>query len=318
MVSCQAPGWRRLAGVGRGVLPGQHDPDGQRVRSRVLHPPLEGADRQGARFEIAADDGAQLLADEADPEHVRLEGLPGAREEGVVGAGALGQGPAPGGQGRRPERREDGRLAGFTGAADEDRESVGRDGPERMLADLEVPAGGVAAMGAPDAPGAEAADRHAGPRPVVDHPGGHVGMTDVGTGLTHRPAPGDRRDPRRRVVRLDHVSPRYRAVHARADQRRGATSPGVGSSRSIRSARTRRSDHSTIGSAARICQRSTSATVAPGASSVNGPSSSSSTNRPPMYVSTLQPRSGWGRPASGSKRRTSTARRGRSRPSRHR
>ena len=39
---------------------------------------------------------------------------------------------------------------------------------------------------------------------------------------------------------------------------------------------------------------------------VNGPSSSSSTNRLPMYVSTLHPRSGWGRPASGSKRRTST------------
>ena len=100
-VSCQAPasaGWR---GSAAGSCPGEHEPDRQRVRARVLDPPLEDPDRQGARLEVAGDDRAELLADEADAERARLERLPRPREQRVVRAAALGQRPAPVGQ-RRP------------------------------------------------------------------------------------------------------------------------------------------------------------------------------------------------------------------------
>jgi hypothetical protein len=80
-------GGRRQGGIGRRVLPRQQDPDGQRIGSGVLDPPLERTHRQGARVEIAADHRAQLFAGQRDPEDLRFEGMPGAREEGVVGTG---------------------------------------------------------------------------------------------------------------------------------------------------------------------------------------------------------------------------------------
>ena len=100
------PGRRRHVAIGERVLPGQHEPDGQRVGSRVLDPPLEDADRQRARLEVAGDDRAQLLADEADAEGVRLERLPGPREQRVVRAAAAGsvQPQAGSASGRSVER----------------------------------------------------------------------------------------------------------------------------------------------------------------------------------------------------------------------
>ena len=73
-----------------GSRPGEHDPDRHARGAGVLDPPLERPDRERARLEVAADHRAQLLADESHTKDVRLEGLPGAREERVVGAGPLG------------------------------------------------------------------------------------------------------------------------------------------------------------------------------------------------------------------------------------
>ena len=177
-------------------------PDRESVGPRVLDPPFEDADWERARFEVAGDHRAQLLADEADAQDVGLERLPGAREERVVGAGTLGQGPAPVGQ--------DVPVAGSTGPlrspsrvvapADEDREAVRRDRLERVLADLEMPSGEVAPMRPPDAAGPQPADRDAAPRTVIDHRGRHLRPAGVGAGQADRPTPCDVGDPRGRSV----------------------------------------------------------------------------------------------------------------------
>ena len=61
------------------------------------------------------------------PRTLGLERLPGAREQRVVRAGALGQRPAPAGQRLGPERRQDRRRAAVAPRPpDEDREPVGR------------------------------------------------------------------------------------------------------------------------------------------------------------------------------------------------
>ena len=64
-------------------------------------------------------------------------------------------------------------------AADEHREAVRGDRLEAVLADLEVPARGVATERPPDAPRAEAADRDPGPLAVVEHRRVDPRMADV-------------------------------------------------------------------------------------------------------------------------------------------
>ena len=110
------------------IGPGEQEPDRQRVGPRVLDPPLEHPDGQGAPLEVAGDDRRQLLADEAHAEDVGLERLPGPREQRVVRPAADRQGPAPRRQLGRPERGQDGRRRDAVRAADEQREAVGRDG----------------------------------------------------------------------------------------------------------------------------------------------------------------------------------------------
>ena len=194
LVPCPSRG--RHVVIGDGVLPGQHDPDGQRVRTRVLDPPLEDADRKRARVEVAGDDRAELLADEAHAKGVRLERLPGARKECVVRAGALGERPAPGRQRLGAERGQDSRRPVAARTPDEDGEAIGRHGREGVLADLEVPAREVATVRPPDAPRAETADRDPGIGAVVDHRQVDARVAGLGAGQAHRTLPGDARDLR--------------------------------------------------------------------------------------------------------------------------
>jgi hypothetical protein len=157
------------------IRPGEHEPDRQRVGPGVFDPPFEHPDRQRARLEVTRDDRGELLADDPHPEAgiLGLECLPGSREQCVVGAAAHRQIPAPGRQVSVSQgRQHDGpaRVTGLIlGRPHVQREPVGCDGLEAMLAHREVPAREVATERAPDAPRAETADRHAGPLAVVDH-----------------------------------------------------------------------------------------------------------------------------------------------------
>ncbi len=106
-------GRRPVVGTARRIRPGEEKPDRQRVGPGILHPPLEDPDGQGAPLEVAGDDRRELLADQpdAEPGIVRLERLPGAREQRVVGATADGQVPTPGRQLGRAVGGQHGRRA---------------------------------------------------------------------------------------------------------------------------------------------------------------------------------------------------------------
>jgi hypothetical protein len=109
------------------LLPGQQQPHRACLRGGVLDPPLERAERERARLEVAADDRAELLADDPDAEIVRLERLPGPREQGVVRALARRERIDRRGQVGGAEGREEGRPRGLAvRRADMDREPVDR------------------------------------------------------------------------------------------------------------------------------------------------------------------------------------------------
>src|SRR5436190_698971 len=81
------------------VEPAEHEPHGDRIRSRVLDLPLEDPDRKAALAIVAWDDRAELPLDEVHGEGIPVVLEPCVREESVVGACAFGQVPVPG-----PER----------------------------------------------------------------------------------------------------------------------------------------------------------------------------------------------------------------------
>ena len=196
----RTPRGRAIVGSPGRVRPTEQQSDRQRLGSGVLAPPFEDADRQGAALEVAGDDRGQLLADEPHAQVVvlGLERLPGPREQGVVGARADGQVPAPGREhvGRRSQRGQDGGARGAIRPADEDGESICRDRLEPVVADLQVPARGIAPERASDAPRAQAAHRDTGPLAVIDERHVDAGSPDIRTGHADPAPPGDRRDGR--------------------------------------------------------------------------------------------------------------------------
>jgi len=160
------------------IGPGEQEPDRHRVGPRVLEPPLENPDRQGAPLEVAGDDRRELLADDADPAgDVGFERLPRPREERVVRPAADRERPAPIRQLARPQRAQHGRpRAGW--AADEQREPVRGDRLVAVSTHFQVPARRVAAIGPTDAAGSEPADRHSGELTVVEDRLGDSGPPD--------------------------------------------------------------------------------------------------------------------------------------------
>ena len=121
-------------------------------------------------------------------------------------------------------------------------------------------------MGAPDAPGAQAADRDAGPRPIVDHRVGDTwGARRSGQGWPIGQRQATAGDPRRLGPGArGHPAPAPACVAGRAPDPPARSA----SSRAIRAASRRRSDQPAIGATSMTSQRSTRTAVAPGASSV--------------------------------------------------
>ncbi len=190
---------RRHALIGSSGRVGErrHDRDRDGLRPRVGDPPLEHPDRKRAALEVAGDHRRQLLADEPHADHVGLEGLPRPREQRVVRAAADRQVPTPPLQ--RVAGRSDGehgRPGRAIGTADEQREAVGHDRLEPVMADIEVPAREVATERPPDAAGAQPSDGDPGPFAVVDHRHVDPWPSDVGARLADRSSPGDVRDDR--------------------------------------------------------------------------------------------------------------------------
>ena len=164
------PARRPWAGPPGGSAQVASSPTVSGVGPGVLDPPLEDPDRQGAPLEVPGDDRRQLLADEPDAEdrRVRTSATPAGTARGTSRRRPAGPSPTRAAPPRAeaPRGRSPGRPSG---PPDEQREPVGRDRPERVPPHLEVPARDIAAERAPDAAGAEPADRHAGPLAVVDH-----------------------------------------------------------------------------------------------------------------------------------------------------
>ncbi len=121
------PARRDHAVAVRGLLPCKQQSDRSWLGGAVLDPPIEGADRQRTGHEIAPDHRAELLADDANAELARLEGLPGPWKQRVVRALAGREGVDRWRQIGRPERRQQGGSSRLPiGRPDMDRESVDR------------------------------------------------------------------------------------------------------------------------------------------------------------------------------------------------
>ncbi len=191
------------------VLPGEHEADGQRVRARVHRGPLEHADRVAALAVVAGNDRRQLTLGQPYPEVRPVIGEPRIREERVIRAGPFRKVPTPRSQGAGSDRAQDVRSRSRS-AGGVDRELAGGDRLEVMAPRVQVPPREVPARRATDAPGPQAAERHAAPRPVVDDGlVGHARAAGLGCRDTDGPAPGSTRDAMRggREPRSAHEPP---------------------------------------------------------------------------------------------------------------
>ena len=136
------------------VLPGQHHADGQRLVGRVLEGPFEQADRVAALAVVAGDDGRELALGQLDRHPVPVVDVPRRGEQAVVRPRADRPVPVPVLEAVGAQRREDMRLL-LVALLDKQRELVGGQRLERVLPQVQTPAGEVAARRAANRPRAQ-------------------------------------------------------------------------------------------------------------------------------------------------------------------